>query len=96
LVSYYYEEAMLAAPQDNVISTSDNSGWYYLDEGIVYYPTLVYRQTLHFEDIASIPDPCERFAARKRSARRYASWPGVKYAEYNGYQFAWPDAEPTE
>jgi hypothetical protein len=50
-----------------------------------YGPDSPYMQLLRFEDIASIPDPCERFAAEeaKRQEILY-SWPGVKYAEYTG------------
>ncbi len=74
IVSYHSEEAMWATPQENVASTSPRYG-----------PDSPYMQLLRFEDIASIPDPCERFAAEeaKRQEILY-SWPGVKYAEYNG------------
>ena len=68
MVSYYSEEAMWAVPQENVVETSP-----------VYYPYPSYRQLLYFEDIASIADPCERFAAEeaKRQEILY-SWPGVE------------------
>lgn len=74
MVSYYSEEAMWAAPQENVVQTSP-----------IYYEYPSYMQLLRFEDIASIADPCERFAAEE--AKRWEilySWPGLKYAEYNG------------
>ena len=53
MVSYYSEEGMWAAPQENVVETSP-----------VYYPYLSYGQLLYFEDIASIQEPCERFRRR--------------------------------
>ena len=73
IVGYYSEEAMWAAPQENVFENKPRYG-----------PDSPYRQLLYFEDIASIPNPCERFAAEegKRQEILY-SWPGVKYAEYN-------------
>lgn len=84
MVQYYSEEAMWAAPQENVVHTSP-----------IYYDYPSYRQLLRFEDIASIADPCERFAAEE--AKRWEiiySWPGVQYAEYNGYMYVQPAAEP--
>ena len=41
-------------------------------------------QLLYFEDIADIPDPCWRFAAEEAKRQEILTWPGVKYAEYNG------------
>jgi len=40
-------------------------------------------QTLYFEDIASIQDPCERFAAEEAKRQEILTWPGVKDAAYN-------------
>ena len=71
VVYYYSEEEMWAAPQENVIDTS------------VYEPTptyFYYMQTLYFEDIASISDPCERFAAQEAKLQEILAWPGVKIA----------------
>jgi hypothetical protein len=71
VVYYYSEEEMWAAPQENVIDTS------------VYEPTptyFYYMQTLYFEDIASIQDPCERFAAQEAKLQEILAWPGVKIA----------------
>ncbi len=84
IVSYESVEAMWAAPQENVKETSNSWGWYETDTGTVYYPIPSGMQVLYFGDIASISDPCERFAAEeaKRQEILY-SWPGVKYAEYN-------------
>jgi hypothetical protein len=84
LVIYESVVAMWAVPQENVKSTSNDWGSYYTETGPVYYPIPNGWQELYFEDIASIQDPCERFAAEeaKRQEILY-SWPGVKYAEYN-------------
>ncbi len=86
IVSYHSEEAMWATPQENVAKTSPRYG-----------PDSPYMQLLRFEDIASIPDPCERFAAEeaKRQEILY-SWPGVKYAEYNGLAFIDDPVGPSE
>ena len=72
IVGYYSEEAMWAAPQENVLETKPRYG-----------PDSPYRQLLYFEDIASISDPCERFAAEEAKRQEILTWPGVKYAEYN-------------
>ena len=75
----------------------DDWGWYYTDAGIVYYPIPSGTQLLYFEEIASIPDPCERFAAEeaKRQEILY-SWPGVKYATYNGLNVIDDPVGPSE
>ena len=83
IVSYESVEAMWAAPQENVKRTSNDWGWYETDTGTVYYPIPNGSQLLYFEDIASIPDPCERFAAEETRRQEILTWPGVKYAEYN-------------
>ena len=72
---------MWAAPQENVVYTYDYRTWYSPDTGIVYYPN--YAQTLYFEDIASIADPCERFAAQEAKLQEILAWPGVKIAGNN-------------
>jgi hypothetical protein len=83
IVSYESVEAMWAAPQENVKDNIDDWGWYETDTGTVYYPIPSGTQLLYFEDIASIPDPCERFAAEEAKRQEILTWPGVKYAEYN-------------
>ena len=83
IVSYESVEAMWAAPQENVKETSNDWGWYETDTGTVYYPIPNGSQLLYFEDIVSIPDPCERFAAEETRRQEILTWPGVKYAEYN-------------
>ncbi len=83
VVSYYSEEEMWAAPQENVVHTDDYRTWYSPDTGIVYYPD--YRQYLRFEDIASIPDPCERFAAEEAKLQEILTWSGVMGAHYDVY-----------
>jgi hypothetical protein len=75
---------MWAAPQENVKETNNDWGWYYTDTGPIYYPIPNGSQLLYFEDIASIPDPCERFAAEEAKRQEVLTWPGVKYASYNG------------
>ena len=65
MVTYYSKEAMWAAPQENVRETSP-----------VYYPNPSYTQTLYFEDIANIADPCERFAAEEAKRQETLTWPG--------------------
>lgn len=97
IVSYESVEAMWAAPQENVKHTFEHWGWYYTDAGIVYYPYPSDTQLLYFEDIANIADPCERFASEeaKRQEILY-SWPGVKYAEYNGLMFIDDPVGPSE
>ena len=83
IVIYESLEAMWAAPQENVKDTHETWGWYETDTGTVYYPIPISTQLLYFEDIASIPDPCERFAAEETRRQEILTWPGVKYAEYN-------------
>jgi hypothetical protein len=71
IVGYHSEEAMWVAPQENVLETKPRYG-----------PDSSYRQLLYFEDIASIPDPCERLAAEEAKRQEILTGPGVKYAEY--------------
>jgi hypothetical protein len=47
---------------------------YYDSEGI---------QLLRFDDIASIPDPCDRFAAEEAKRQEILASPGVRDATYN-------------
>lgn len=94
IVGYDSVEAMWASPQENVVHQFNNWGWYDTDAGTVYYPIPYEAQTLYFEDIANIPDPCERFAAEEAKRQEISVWPGVKYAEYNGYMYTYQDAEP--
>ena len=82
IVTYESVEAMWAAPQENVKRISNDWGWYETDTGAVYYPIHSGIQVLYFEDIASIPDLCERFAAEEAKRQEILTWPGVKYAEY--------------
>jgi hypothetical protein len=96
IVSYESVEAMWAAPQENVMDNIDSWGWYYTDTGTVYYPIPTGTQVLYFEDIASILDPCERFAAEEAKRQEISSWPGVKYAEYNGLAFIDSPVGPSE
>ena len=83
LVTYESVEAMWAAPQENVTENMNYWDSYYTDTGPVYYPIPNGSQLLYFEDIASIQDPCERFAAEEAKRQEILTWPGVKYAEYN-------------
>ena len=69
-VYYYSEEEMWAAPQENVIDTRVYD----------YAPYPYQMQTLYFEDIANIADPCERFAAQEAKLQEILAWPGVKIA----------------
>lgn len=96
IVSYDSMEAMWAAPQENVKHQFNNWGWYDTETGPVYYPIPYEMQTLYFEDIESIPDPCERFAAEEAKRQEILSWPGVEYAEYNGIAFIDDPVEPSE
>jgi hypothetical protein len=97
LVTYESVEAMWAAPQENVREISNNWGWYDTDTGSVYYPIPNGTQTLYFEDIASIADPCERFAAEEAKRQKILySWPGVKYASYNGIAIIDDPVDPSE
>ena len=73
----------MAAPQENVTENMNYWDSYYTDTGPVYYPIPNGSQLLYFEDIANIPDPCERFAAEEAKRQEILTWPGVKYAEYN-------------
>jgi len=83
IVSYDSVEAMWASPQENVIHQSNRWDSHDTETGPVYYPIPIEVQTLYFEDIASIADPCERFAAEEAKRQEILTWLGVKYAEYN-------------
>jgi hypothetical protein len=97
LVTYESVRAMWASSQENARETSNIWGLILRGHGIVYYPIPNGTQVLYFEDIASIADPCERFAAEeaKRQEILY-SWPGVKYANYNGLQYSNDSVRPSE
>ena len=67
LVGYVSEEALLAAPQQNVAETFD---------GILV-------QHLVYDEIKNIPDPAGRLAAEEAKRQELAARPGVAYVEYN-------------
>ena len=67
LVGYASEEALRAAPPENVVDTFDG----------------ILAQHLAFEEIKNIPDPAERLAAEEAKRQELATRPGVAYAEYN-------------
>ncbi len=67
LVGYASEEALRAAPPENVVETFDG----------------ILAQHLAFEEIKNILDPAERLAAEEAKRQELASRPGVAYAEYN-------------
>lgn len=48
---------------------------------VLYYSGEI--QTLHFEEIASIPDPCERLAAEEAKLQEVRTWPEVRAAGFN-------------
>lgn len=89
-VSYESMEAMWSSPQENVYHQFNKWGWYDTETGPVYYPIPIEAQTLYFEDIANIADPCERFAAEEAKRQEILTWPGVEYAGYNYYQYVTP------
>lgn len=74
LVSYYSEEDMLAAPQENVVETFPRYGW-----------DSPYIQLLRFDDIASIEDPYERLIAEDAKGQEILAWPGVRSVSMNTY-----------
>ena len=67
LVGYVSEEALRAAPPENVVETLDG----------------ILAQHLAFEEIKGIPDPAQRLAAEEAKRQELAARPGVAYAEYN-------------
>lgn len=67
LVGYASEEALRAAPPENVVETFDG----------------ILAQHLAFEEIKSILDPAERLAAEEAKRQELGARPGVVYAEYN-------------
>ena len=67
LVGYASEDALRAAPPENVVETF---------AGIL-------AQHLAFEEIKNIPDPAERLAAEEVKRQELGARPGVAYAEYN-------------
>ncbi len=67
LVGYASEEALRAAPPENVVETFDG----------------ILAQHLAFEEIKGILDPAERLAAEEAKRQELGARPGVSYAEYN-------------
>ena len=67
LVGYASEEALHAAPPENVVEIFDG----------------ILAQHLAFEEIKNIPDPAERLAAEEAKRQELGARPGVAYAEYN-------------
>ena len=67
LVGYASEEALQAAPPENVVETF----------------TGILAQHLAFEEIKNIPDPAERVAAEEAKRRELLARPGIAYVEYN-------------
>jgi hypothetical protein len=67
LVGYASEEALRAAPPENVVETLDG----------------ILAQHLAFEEIKNIPDQAERLAAEEAKRQELGARPGVAYAEYN-------------
>jgi hypothetical protein len=96
VATYESVEAMRAAPQDNAKSTTNNWGSYYADTATVYYSISSGTQVLYFEDIASIANPCERFAAKEAKRQEIWTWPGVKHAEYNSISILEDPVGPSE
>jgi hypothetical protein len=84
-VSYDSVEAMWASPQENVVHQFNRWDSYDTETGPVYYPIPIEMQMLYFEDIASIADPCERFAAEEAKRQEILTWPGVSGVDYNIY-----------
>ena len=95
VVSYESMEAMWAAPQENVKDTFEHWGWYDTETGPVYFPIPYESQVLYFEDIASIADPCERFAAEEAKLQEISAWPGVESVGYNGIAITDDPVEPA-
>lgn len=67
LVGYASEEALQAAPPENVVETF----------------TGILAQHLAFEEIKNIPDPVERVAAEEAKRQELLARPGIAYVEYN-------------
>lgn len=67
LVGYVSEEALRAAPRENVAETFGG----------------ILAQHLVFADIKNISDPAARLAAEEAKRQELAARPGVSYAEYN-------------
>lgn len=70
VVGYESEEAMLAAPQENVVET-------------LPLPPYVYLQLLRFEDIANIADLAEQRNTEETQRQQFFLNPGWKYVNYN-------------
>ncbi|MCA1730976.1 MAG: hypothetical protein LC751_16750, partial [Actinobacteria bacterium] len=67
LVGYISEEALRAAPQENVAETFDG----------------ILAQHLIYDEIKNIPDSDARLAAEEAKRQEIAARPGVAYVEYN-------------
>jgi hypothetical protein len=67
LVGYVSEEALQAAPPENVVETFDG----------------ILAQHLSFEEIKNIPDPAGQRAAEEAKKQELEDRPGVAYVEYN-------------
>lgn len=67
LVGYVSEEALHAAPQENVAETFDG----------------ILAQHLVYDEIKNIPDPDARLAAEEAKRQEIAARPSVAYVEYN-------------
>ena len=67
LVGYVSEEALLAAPQENVAEDFDG----------------ILAQHLVYDEIKNTPDPAARLAAEEAKRQELAARPGVAYVEYN-------------
>jgi hypothetical protein len=86
LIGYDSEEALRAAPQENVVNTLDSI----LVQHVVY------------DEIKNEPDPAIRSAAEEAKRQELEARPGVNYVEYNcsataeAQQFAPPPADCGE
>lgn len=67
LVGYESEEALRAAPQENVVDTIES----------------ILVQYVAYDEIKNEPDPAVRSAAEEAKKQELEAWPGVNYVEYN-------------
>lgn len=86
LIGYDSEEALRAAPQENVVDTIDG----------------IFVQHVVYDEIKNEPDPAIRSAAEEAKRQELEARPGVNYVEYNcsaaaeAQQFAPPPADCGE